>query len=55
LLVGGPFRTYIIHEPQDSLLWFVDIAVMAPGRLKKPYLDQLEVMAHTFEILKPER
>ncbi|HID40381.1 MAG TPA: DUF4837 family protein [Calditrichaeota bacterium] len=55
LLVGGPFRTYIIHEPQDSLIWFVDIAVMAPGKLKKPFLDQLEVMAHTFEIIKTKQ
>jgi len=55
LLVGGPFRSYIIHEPQDSLIWFVDIAVMAPGKLKKPYLDQLEVMAHTFEIIRTKR
>ncbi|HGY55419.1 MAG TPA: DUF4837 family protein [Caldithrix abyssi] len=55
LLVGGPFRTYIIPEPKNSLIWFVDIAVMAPGRLKKPYLDQLEVMAHTFKIVQPQK
>ncbi len=48
--IGGPFRTYIIAHPQDSSLYFVDIAVMAPGRLKKPYLDQLEVIARTFKI-----
>ncbi|MHB2149788.1 DUF4837 family protein [Calditrichota bacterium LG25] len=50
ILIGGPFRTYVIHYPQDSALYFVDIAVMAPGLLKKPYLDQLEVIARTFEI-----
>ncbi len=51
VLIGGPFRTYIVHHPQDSSLYFVDIAVMAPGKLKKPYLDQLEIIARTFEIL----
>ena len=50
VLIGGPFRTYVIDHPQDSSLYFVDIAVMAPGHLKKPYLDQLEVIARTFRI-----
>ncbi len=58
ILIGGPFRTYVVHYPKDSALYFVDIAVMAPGRLKKPYLDQLEVIARTFRIkgeaIKPD-
>ncbi|NOX89515.1 MAG: DUF4837 family protein [Calditrichaeota bacterium] len=54
ILVGGPFRTYIVHNQPDSSLYFIDIAVMAPGKLKKPFLDQLEVIANTFEIL-PEK
>lgn len=49
--VGGPFRTYVIDHPADSSLYFVDIAVMAPRYPKKPYLDQLEVIAHTFRIV----
>jgi len=51
LLVGGPFRTYIVPDKQGQGYFFVDIAVMSPGELKKPYLDQLEVIANTFEIL----
>lgn len=52
LLIGGPFRTYIVHNKQDSSVYFVDIAVMAPTKNKKSYLDQLEVIANTFEIVK---
>ena len=51
IMVGGPFRTYVIDHPADSSLYFVDIAVMGPRYKKKPYLDQLEVIAHTFRIL----
>jgi hypothetical protein len=51
LLVGGPFRMYAVYEPSDSALYCVDLAVMAPGQNKKPYLDQLEVIANTFEIV----
>jgi len=50
LLVGGPFRLYAWHDQQNKKLRFIDIAVMAPGDLKKPFLDQLEVIAHTFEL-----
>ncbi len=52
VMIGGPFRTYIIDHPADSSLYFVDIAVMGPRYKKKPYLDQLEVIAHTFRILE---
>ena len=51
VMIGGPFRTYVIDHPADSSLYFVDIAVMGPRYNKKPYLDQLEVIAHTFRIL----
>jgi hypothetical protein len=52
LLVGGPFRTYVVPDKQGQGYFFVDISVMSPGELKKPYLDQLEVIANTFEILQ---
>ncbi|MCD6374956.1 MAG: DUF4837 family protein [Caldisericaceae bacterium] len=55
VLIGGPFRTYVIDYPADSSLYFIDIAVMAPGHLKKPYLDQLEVIARTFRVEKDAR
>jgi len=48
LLVGGPFRTYAFHDSLTAKIYYIDIAVMAPSKQKKPYLDQLEVMANTF-------
>lgn len=55
LYVGGPFRTYAFYNSPSSEIYYVDIAVMAPNKRKKPYLDQLEVIANTFEITKPEK
>jgi hypothetical protein len=55
LLVGGPFRLYAIQDPQNSKVYFVDIAVMAPNKAKKAYLDQLEVMAHTFRVVESDK
>jgi len=52
LLVGGPFRMYVVYDPLKSLHYMIDISVLAPGKLKKPFLDQLEVIAHTFEVVK---
>lgn len=51
LLVGGPFRTYVIPRPEEKAFYFVDIAVMEPTKDKKPFLDQLEVIAHTFNFI----
>jgi len=50
-IIGGPFRTYVFFDSGSSNIYFLDISVVAPGKRKKPYLDQLEVIAHTFEIL----
>ncbi len=52
LIVGGPFRLYTYKDAGRAKRYFIDIAVMAPGELKKPYLDQLEVMAHTFHTVE---
>ncbi len=48
LVVGGPFRTYVVRHEKEKAYYLVDIAVMAPSKNKKPYLDQLEVIASTF-------
>lgn len=48
LYVGGPFRMYVIPNEQEDSLYLLDIAVMAPTKDKKPFLDQLEVIASTF-------
>ena len=50
LLVGGPFRLYSWYDQENNKIRYIDIAVMAPGKLKKPFLDQLEVIAHTFKL-----
>jgi len=50
LFVGGPFRTYAFIDSTRSKIHYVDIAVMAPNKQKKPFLDQLEVIANTFEL-----
>ncbi len=55
LLVGGPFRSYAVYNPPDSSLYFIDLAVMAPRQKKKPFLDQLEVIARTFEITERKK
>jgi len=52
LLIGGPCRMYVVPDPLDSVYHLIDIAVMAPEKWKEPYLDQLEVIAHTFEVVK---
>ena len=50
LLVGGPFRTFVLHDPNKNYVYLIDFQVTAPGKRKKPFLDQLEVMARSFRI-----
>jgi hypothetical protein len=49
--VGGPFRSYVFYDKDSDFTYFIDISVVAPGKRKKPYLDQLEVMARTFRLI----
>jgi len=49
--IGGPFRTYAFSDENEKYIYLIDISVTAPGHRKKPYLDQLEVMANTFEFV----
>jgi len=51
LFIGGPFRTYAFFDPEQEYIYMVDILVTAPNKRKKPYLDQLEVMANSFRLL----
>jgi hypothetical protein len=46
--IGGPFRTYVFADTLNRWVYFIDISVTAPGKLKKPFLDQLEVLAASF-------
>ncbi len=54
LMVGGPFRLYTWFDADAHKRRFIDIAVRAPSKKKKPYLDQLEVIAHTFSLVNKE-
>lgn len=46
---GGPFFTYALQDTNTGTIYFLDGAVFAPNREKLPFLQQLEVMARTFE------
>ncbi len=54
LLVGGPFRTYFFKKEGEGPFYALDISVMAPNKKKTPFLDQLEVIAHTFSFSSGE-
>lgn len=47
--VGGAFRSYCFYDENSSRLYLIDLAVLAPGERKLPYIRQLDAMAHTFE------
>ncbi len=47
-ILGGPFHTYAFHDNESGYIYIIDLHVTAPGKRKKPYMDQLEVMARSF-------
>jgi len=53
--IGGPFRSYIIADKKNNWIYFIDISVTAPGKWKKPFLDQLEVLAASFQLVSKEK
>jgi hypothetical protein len=48
LLIGGPLKTIAFFDPESRYVYLIDLMVTAPGKRKKPFMDQLEVMARTF-------
>lgn len=50
--IGGPFRNTTFIDKENKLIYMVDFYVQAVGKRKKPFLDQLDVMAHTFRTRK---
>jgi len=48
LLIGGPFKTFAFFDPASGFIYILDFMVTAPGERKKPFMDQLEVMARSF-------
>ncbi|RMI15297.1 MAG: DUF4837 family protein [Calditrichaeota bacterium] len=51
-LIGGPFRTIVFVDKKTNRIYMIDFYVTAPGRRKKPLLDQLEVIAHSFRLVE---
>ena len=48
LKIGGPLKTFAFFDPVSRYVYLIDLMVTAPGKRKKPFMDQLEVMARTF-------
>lgn len=49
--IGGPFRTYVFADSAKTYRYLIDMSVTAPGERKKTYLDQLDIMANSFEFV----
>ena len=47
--VGGPFRNITFVDNESGLIFMIDCYVQAIGQRKKMFLDQLDIMAHTFQ------
>ena len=55
LTLGGPFRNISFIDSTTQRIYMLDYYVQAIGKRKIPYLDQLNVIVHTFEVLdKPK-
>jgi hypothetical protein len=50
-LLGGPFRTYAFFDDKSKYIYVIDLSVTAPGQNKKPFLDQLEVLAKSITLI----
>jgi hypothetical protein len=53
--IGGPFRTYAFADENEKYMYLIDISTTAPGHRKKPYLDQLEVLANSFQFVDKDK
>lgn len=50
-VAGGPILAYLFYDEGTRRIYIIDCSVFAPSDVKIPYLDQLDVMAHTFETI----
>lgn len=48
LVIGGPFRNITFVDKESGLIYMIDFYVQAIGQRKRLYLDQLDIIAHTF-------
>lgn len=55
LIIGGPFRNFTFVDSLTNRVYMVDYYVQAVGKLKVPFLDQLTVLASTFDVLPEPR
>lgn len=55
LMIGGPFRNTTFVDTELDRIYMLDYYVQAIGERKKPYLDQLHVIIHTFEVPAKEK
>lgn len=50
-VAGGPLLAYVFYDEGTQRIYVIDCSVFAPGDYKMPYLDQLDVMAKTFQTI----
>jgi len=50
LIIGGPFRNITFIDRDNNMVFMIDYYVFAPGKRKRVFLDQLEIMAYTFRL-----
>jgi hypothetical protein len=56
LVVGGPFGNVTFVDRETQRIYMLDYYVQAVGQRKAPYLDQLNVILYTFDVLeKPKK
>jgi hypothetical protein len=55
LIVGGPFGNVTFVDKGTQRIYMIDYYVQAVGRRKVPFLDQLNVILYTFDVLDKPR
>lgn len=52
---GGPFVNYLFYNAGDKRVYMIDVFVFRPGQEKLPFLQPLEVLAHTFITIREQQ
>ena len=50
---GGPFKSYAFIDTDHNRFYFIDLGLYAPNKEKLPYIRQVDLIAHTFQIHQP--
>jgi hypothetical protein len=48
-VAGGPFLAYVFYDEGTQRVYVIDCATFAPNKVKIPFLDQMDAVAHTFK------